>query len=501
MAGKYLLKLSFVHYLLLLMLVLILSTSCIGKIAERVVDDTMNRQLTRTVKVKVPNIDQIYNCMRTPEGPCDSCSENFNKAAPASLLKDEMLTYVPARNATDQENFKYVTKSLSVLYDYLSSNSQVTKSLGEKKIKFTDTQLNGFVRYWQNNQKNPRELLSFDFAKDEQFNSEITELIESYYLSYFRSGNFASVEVDLAELEAQLKKKLVDKFPGIKIPASGTAELYSLIKEYLGVDIKSIRQKCGASEKQFVQVEEKQCFVFGKVSDEAFISRSGEKYQFPPIDVKVSITAEKPVSFSDVDYTAVGSDFVRVFVEAVGDGLAQLPTVEGATGSKTSSDGETAVLKVFDKNEYIIDKTVWTAWANTDIDDKEDAKYCIDDKYFGIVNDIANSFDGASSTAVGQLIRGAGPFSLNNEALAKLLETLVGAVVRKVAEKAAWCTLACIKVSNAFDGNKGETIDSLFVMENLGLNLSAANLKDAKLSHGADNEIEIEFVYSSDPND
>jgi len=43
----------------------------------------------------------------------------------------------------------------------------------------------------------------------------------------------------------------------------------------------------------------------------------------------------------------------------------------------------------------------------------------------------------------GQVIRGIGWVSLNNEALAKLIETAAGVVVRKGAEKVAWCIEAC----------------------------------------------------------
>ena len=51
--------------------------------------------------------------------------------------------------------------------------------------------------------------------------------------------------------------------------------------------------------------------------------------------------------------------------------------------------------------------------------------------------------EAAVSSAVGPAIRGAGWVGLNNEALARIIETIVAVTVRKVTEKAAWCWYAC----------------------------------------------------------
>ena len=67
----------------------------------------------------------------------------------------------------------------------------------------------------------------------------------------------------------------------------------------------------------------------------------------------------------------------------------------------------------------------------------------VNEMEFGFVNEFSSGVEGAVSTAVGQLVRGAGPLSLNNEALASLIETAVGVTVRKAMEKVTWCLFAC----------------------------------------------------------
>ena len=75
------------------------------------------------------------------------------------------------------------------------------------------------------------------------------------------------------------------------------------------------------------------------------------------------------------------------------------------------------------------------------VHDPAKSKVSADD--FAEVNRISNQAEAAVSSIITPAIRGAGWGSLNNEALAKLIETLVSVTVRKVTEKAAWCWYAC----------------------------------------------------------
>jgi hypothetical protein len=65
------------------------------------------------------------------------------------------------------------------------------------------------------------------------------------------------------------------------------------------------------------------------------------------------------------------------------------------------------------------------------------------EEQFTKVNDWANRAEGVVGSATGQAIRGISWLSLNNEALAKMIETAVGVAARKGTEKLAWCVYAC----------------------------------------------------------
>ena len=58
---------------------------------------------------------------------------------------------------------------------------------------------------------------------------------------------------------------------------------------------------------------------------------------------------------------------------------------------------------------------------------------------FGKIDTYANQLEGAAASAAGRLLRGGGPLALNNESLARILETTIGITARKIGEKVGWC--------------------------------------------------------------
>jgi len=59
------------------------------------------------------------------------------------------------------------------------------------------------------------------------------------------------------------------------------------------------------------------------------------------------------------------------------------------------------------------------------------------------VNERAGAVESMVGGVVGELIQGISWLSLNNEAIAKAIETALGVTARKGAEKFAWCYAAC----------------------------------------------------------
>jgi hypothetical protein len=59
------------------------------------------------------------------------------------------------------------------------------------------------------------------------------------------------------------------------------------------------------------------------------------------------------------------------------------------------------------------------------------------------MNQEANRVESGVSSVVSKLIRGGGPWSINNEALETLIENTIGTISRKAFEKFDWCWYSC----------------------------------------------------------
>lgn len=220
--------------------------------------------------------------------------------------------------------------------------------------------------------------------------------VSAYLRAYFRSGEFFKMSLDKSTLEAKLKKELESRIPGLD--ANTRDSLVANLLKKLQADN----------------------LYFGEIGTTGFVSRSGDTYQFPPLEARLDPLAKRPFTVSKIDFAVIGADLVRVVLEATFDAISMLPAVSNATGAVSENIPAGERLSV---NDPVITK--------------------VNGKQFGEVNTFAGQTEAATSTAFGQLIRGAGWVSLNNEYLGKLLETLVGVTVRKIMEQCAWCYYAC----------------------------------------------------------
>ena len=119
---------------------------------------------------------------------------------------------------------------------------------------------------------------------------------------------------------------------------------------------------------------------------------------------------------SAVDFTQVGADIIRIVIEAIGDEIAQLPANKASTACLMN----TPELKCYG-----------------------DPKEQVTSAQFAQVNFKADQVEALAGATAGQLIRGASIAALNNEAVAKIVETAVAVIARKTAERVAWCSAAC----------------------------------------------------------
>lgn len=157
-------------------------------------------------------------------------------------------------------------------------------------------------------------------------------------------------------------------------------------------------------------------------SQNGFVSRSGLKLKFPGIP-NLSLE-DKPIpkdssknldSPSSVDFTQVGTDIVRVFLEALRDASLEkdnrLPGVADSTG----------VIA-----DILIEVSAAPQWN-------------VPTKDFAKIESRASQAEGMMATAVGKVARGGSWGSLNNEAVAKVAETVAGVEARYTVERFEWC--------------------------------------------------------------
>jgi hypothetical protein len=214
-----------------------------------------------------------------------------------------------------------------------------------------------------------------------------TRLIETYLKAYFGAG-----ENRFVALDAKDRKKW-------------QANIASALK--LPLDAPMVRQLRDDYILQFSDVtlpqELKQIHVPLPKAAPGFISRDGTRYQFPGLTIKGASAS--------IDHSQIGADLIRIAMEAFRDTYAPLPAVAYATAVKSKGATE-QTIELF---------ALGSAWN-------------------GDENRFANHAEAIVAGAVGKAIRGGAWGSLNNEALARVIETAAGVLARHSAERIGWCS-------------------------------------------------------------
>jgi hypothetical protein len=225
-----------------------------------------------------------------------------------------------------------------------------------------------------------------------------TSTAGAYLSAYFENGHFVSLTIDPSALKASAESELENK---LHLPSdSAKAAVEDLLKQ---IDPKAV-----GSDGQY--------HILTAANDGGFFTRGGDPYAFPSIAISITPVGAHPVSVTKVDFSAIASDLIRVYIEAVGDVWGQLPGVTKSTGVQVK------LLRAYGLGP---------------------TKEQVNADQFKKVNDWSSKAETAAAAGTGQLIRGIAWLSLNNEALAKIIETAAGVAVRKATEKVTWCVEAC----------------------------------------------------------
>jgi len=177
----------------------------------------------------------------------------------------------------------------------------------------------------------------------------------------------------------------------------------------------------------------------GTLESSQFVTRAGVEYGFPHITVSIDPLSDKKILITEIDWNIVGSEVVKVFIEAVGDSRIGLPADPRSTACKEKI-GNCYPLNGSDDNK-----------KNKKINETVCKKGKISEDDFSSVNEFSDKIDTLVSNAVGKTIRGGGWISLNNEAFAKMIESLIGTTSKKIAEKAKYCIYSCKNCEGKLD--------------------------------------------------
>lgn len=231
---------------------------------------------------------------------------------------------------------------------------------------------------------------SFQPFLDEQEKELDTSALLSLYLSaYFRGGQIFQVTLSVEDAAKALQKEIQDTMPDRPLPAG--------VEEKIR---KNLLKLCKDNDGQG------ECRLSRSLGSENFVTRAGISVQYAGVGVTVGEDGKGLVAVSHPPSTEVAPQLVRVVTEAMFDSVG--PRVPGVANSTIC---------------------------------KANSKNCASDKESAAIkelDDYGNRTEALVSSAAGKLLRGANIVALNNEAVAKSLETLSGVTARKWLEKALW---------------------------------------------------------------
>lgn len=233
--------------------------------------------------------------------------------------------------------------------------------------------------------------------------------LDAYLRAYFDSGRIVKVELQTADLEAKVNAYVQNRLPlfcGDPAQAQNCAQIVAGLREQALQGV--------------AQDPANKSYVVLPLGATGFVTRDGQRFIFPGFQVGLDPAGAEPVSVAKIDFTQVGTDLVRVFLQAIFDADHGLPAVSTATGISLGKENAGLDLPVFNP-----------------------AAGHVDEKDFQAITSLSSQVEAAVGSAVLKAVGGLGPFSLNNEALEQVVATVVAMVVSDALEQGAWCWYSC----------------------------------------------------------
>lgn len=235
------------------------------------------------------------------------------------------------------------------------------------------------------------------------------EYIKKYFSAYFRHGHFIQGSLNFTEINRKIAKFINSNFDYLNNEQKVDL-LTAIFKKITGLDYE---KACNNKDKN--------CIIdfAGHLEPNQFVTRSGAEYGFPHITASIDPLADKKISITKIDWNKVGAEITKVYIEAIGDATIGLPADPRSTACKEQKALKSACFTEKDGE--------------------------LTSEEFSAVAENSDKVDALVSNAAGKVIRGGWLASLNNEALASIIETAIGTAAKKATEKIGYCTYSCLK--------------------------------------------------------
>ena len=220
-----------------------------------------------------------------------------------------------------------------------------------------------------------------------------------YFENYFRRGRFFSVAVSPDDAKKAMRKQVLDTL--------------NLDEDKLTEDQKKTVDDAVAALLKTICKDAK-CTLLDETGDGAFVNRAGQKFAFPVVTVSIVPGASKALQVTKMDEIQVVGDLTRVLWEASFDTLMFELDIRPYADAKATACTLDGKKRPFDCVPNDAPKPKLDALAG--------------------LNLVADRTEGVAGAAAAKLVRGGWVASLNNEAVAKFLQTTISVAFRKGAE-------------------------------------------------------------------
>lgn len=236
------------------------------------------------------------------------------------------------------------------------------------------------------------ELPNLDSLNAEVRIFNVNRFLSTYFDAYFRGGQFIQFTADQKSIADTLSTDLQRRVKS-GLQTSDTARVSQFLQG-------EFTQLCKGSNNSSI------CAT--TLGQTAFVTRSGISVQFSGISYDVTTKDGLGLSHNYPQLSQFGPQLIRVLVEAVFDsnGLSA-KGLPNSTACQENLFPGTDCLTTGDPQQASLQQ----------------------------VDQIASSFEALNSMATGILIRGLNEAALNNEAVSQSIETLIGVISRKIAER------------------------------------------------------------------